>query len=508
MPPEDQKIISTALSLEEARRHLEEIESRLCASEERFRTLVEVISDWIWETDVRGVYTYASPKVKDLLGYTPEEVMGKTSFDFMPPEEAKLIETEFTCILKDGRPFVRLENIKLCKDGRRVLLESSGVPIRNSNGRVQGWHGIDRDITEIKQIVAHQQKLEDIINQNDVLVLVWRMEANKWPVEFISGNVVNILGYTSDDFLSGRVLLSGITHQDNNPRFEEEIAGRLGQGERRWSQEYRLITKSGEVKWFHNNNLVFTDSTSRITKIQAVLYDITERKQIEEERNLISNRIRQAEEREQKKVAGAIHDIAGSMLVGLSSSLILVEEELKHGGVNNAIGKLHQTGRLVKDLVEMMKNVSADIWPPNLEITGLSGSLLALFSQADSYSKIKIFHSVNLPDDWEKNYKRAGIVVYRLVQEALSNAIKYSKAENLEVVVNYDDNKVTLSFSDDGCGFKMYMARSESAGCGLEIMKEQVKSIGGNIRITSELGSGTVIKADFPRCSRGGGDVH
>jgi len=127
-------------------------EEELRASEERFRALTESTSDWVWEVDVDGVYTYASPKVKDLLGYEPEEVIGKTPFDFMPPEEAKRIAEEFRAIVDSQRPFARLENTNLHKDGRLVVLDTSGVPFFDADGRLCGYRGIDRDITEREKL--------------------------------------------------------------------------------------------------------------------------------------------------------------------------------------------------------------------------------------------------------------------------------------------------------------------------------------------------------------------
>ena len=69
----------------------ERAEPLLRQSEDRFRTLVETSPDWIWEVDANCVYTYVSPRVEDLLGYAPEEVLGKTPFDLMPPEEARRV---------------------------------------------------------------------------------------------------------------------------------------------------------------------------------------------------------------------------------------------------------------------------------------------------------------------------------------------------------------------------------------------------------------------------------
>ncbi len=119
-------------------------------SKERFRALTESTSDWIWELDAKGVYTYASPKLKDLLGYQPEEVIGKTPFDLMPPDEAERVGTIFVGIVSSRRSFARVENINLHKDGRRLVLETSGVPFFDKEGNLLGYRGIDRDITERK----------------------------------------------------------------------------------------------------------------------------------------------------------------------------------------------------------------------------------------------------------------------------------------------------------------------------------------------------------------------
>ncbi|MEK7851529.1 MAG: PAS domain S-box protein, partial [Deltaproteobacteria bacterium] len=112
------------------------MEDELRESESRFRNLVETTSDWIWEVDENAVYTYASPQIYHILGYRPEEVIGKTPFDFMSPEEAKRVAGIFGPTVSAKKPITNLENTNLHKDGHQVVLETSGVPVIGIDGKL------------------------------------------------------------------------------------------------------------------------------------------------------------------------------------------------------------------------------------------------------------------------------------------------------------------------------------------------------------------------------------
>ena len=127
-------------------------EELLRDSEERFRGLVETTFDWIWEVDESGLYTYASPKVKELLGYAPEEVVGRTPFELMPAAEAKRVGAIFKEIAAKREPFSALENINCHKDGRQIVLETSAVPVWGPQGTFKGYRGMDRDVTERRRM--------------------------------------------------------------------------------------------------------------------------------------------------------------------------------------------------------------------------------------------------------------------------------------------------------------------------------------------------------------------
>ncbi len=138
-------------------------EEALRESEEKFRALVETTSDFIWEVNADAVYTYISPQVRRILGFEPEEVLGKTPFDLMPPGEAELVAAEFHRCIAARLPITTLENKALRKDGSVVTFETSGVPWTAPDGTFLGYRGIDRDITRRKQVEgALIQKSHDL----------------------------------------------------------------------------------------------------------------------------------------------------------------------------------------------------------------------------------------------------------------------------------------------------------------------------------------------------------
>ncbi len=130
-------------------------------SKERYRNLIETTSDWIWESDSDGRYTYSSPRVKDLLGYLPEEIINKTLMDIVSPQQAKTFRTTFKNLIGNQQPINGLENICLGKTGQIVVLENNAVPIFDDQDNFLGYRGIARDITERKVAMEELKKSRD-----------------------------------------------------------------------------------------------------------------------------------------------------------------------------------------------------------------------------------------------------------------------------------------------------------------------------------------------------------
>ena len=140
-------------------------EEQVRLSEMRFRNLVESTSDWVWEVDENGVYTYASPRVRELLGYEPGEVIGKSPFDFMPQDEVQRVSAAFSSAAAARRPLHALVNTNVHKAGNLVVLETNGVPIFDNDGAFCGYRGIDRDITSRTQTENNIKALNEELSQ-------------------------------------------------------------------------------------------------------------------------------------------------------------------------------------------------------------------------------------------------------------------------------------------------------------------------------------------------------
>lgn len=140
-----------------------ETERAFYDQKEQYRSLVESIDDWLWEVNADSVYTYSSPAVKEILGYTPEEILGKTPFDFMLPDEAQRVGAVFQEIAVQQTPMRRFENRMQHKDGHEVILETNGVPFFDANGTMRGYRGIDHDVTQQRHIEAERANLQQHI---------------------------------------------------------------------------------------------------------------------------------------------------------------------------------------------------------------------------------------------------------------------------------------------------------------------------------------------------------
>ncbi len=248
-------------------------------TEERWRDILFSMADWVWEVDEKGVYTYSSEKGKALLGYSRNEILGKTPFDFMPPEEAKRVGAIFAGIIASKSVIRDLENWNIGKNGERICLLTNGVPILDEKGNLKGYRGVDKDITGRK-------RAEEAI-QNSLRFQQELLDAVPSPIFYKDANLVYIGGNKAFERYIGleREQFIGKTVFDVAPA---DLAKRYDQADRELLKKHGVQIYEGSVVYadgtrhdviFHK--APFSDSKGNVAGLIGAILDISERKRAE-----------------------------------------------------------------------------------------------------------------------------------------------------------------------------------------------------------------------------------
>jgi len=152
-----------------------EAQESLRESESRYRQLVDASHDFVWEIDEQGRFTYTSHKVFDVLGYTPEEMVGRTIFELTPPEEAQRLRALIMPMVAARQSFHDIEGIHTRKDGHPVTVESTGIPLFDDEGAFRGYRGIDHDITVRTQAEKALRESEEQLRQSQKMEAIGRL---------------------------------------------------------------------------------------------------------------------------------------------------------------------------------------------------------------------------------------------------------------------------------------------------------------------------------------------
>lgn len=209
-------------------------------------------------------------------------------------------------------------------------------------------------------------------------------------------------------------------------------------------------------------------------------------------------------ETEKKEISKALHDEIGSSAVMLTALLSLVRASVKSGHKNQALQDLAQLDSQLKESLERMKNIVVSMRPPRLENKGgLGGALRDLLDNISALGHLSYTfdyeesaESVHLSDDVK-------ILLYRIVQEALTNTVKHARAKRVHVALKQAGANIRLTVTDDGVGFRPGRQRSIEH-VGLLAMRDSVELLGGGISIKSAPGKGTRIEVICPRVVYGG----
>ena len=277
-----------------------------------------------------------------------------------------------------------------------------------------------------------------------------------------------------------------------------------------WQGEVKSTTKQGEVVWLEMSIIPYNPSEDK-SELLIIASEITDRKaaQLEIERltkesfeekmsqqKIISSKIIENQEKEQNRIAKDVHDGIGQMLTGLKYNL----ESINIADIDKTAIKIEHLKELTTNIIKGVRTATFNLTPPELsdhgivpaitkltqELGRLTGKEIVFFNKTDFNIRLDSLTEIN---------------IYRIVQEAINNAIKYADSSHILVSLSHSKSMLSLVIDDDGKGFepsKVKKVKNGDGGMGMTFMKERIKYIDGRLFLNSELGKGTRVTLNIP----------
>ncbi len=262
-------------------------EAALRESEEKYRTLFESSPESITLIGLDGLILDCNDATTAISGLRREQIVGRPFMEMgtLNAEDLPQFMDLFTRSLS-GENLPPMQ-IKIVRGGAEARWIEVFPALLRKGDQVSVIQVITRDITERKQAEESLREtserrvaLEQIINQSPAVAFLWRA-AEGWPVEYVSDSVRQF-GYTPQDF--GRLPYASIVHPDDLARVADQVAQYSREGREAFTQEYRIVTRTGEARWTDDRTWIRRDSNGVITHYQGVVLDVTQRKLAEAER--------------------------------------------------------------------------------------------------------------------------------------------------------------------------------------------------------------------------------
>ena len=239
------------------------------------------------------------------------------------------------------------------------------------------------------------------------------------------------------------------------------------------------------------------DPGGQITGAINCFYDITEQKQAEKRMRMFTQEIVAAREEERKRVSTALHHDVGSLAVGISAKLDAIEGDLRSKKPREAMRWIKRTRELLDKSVLCLKALAVELRPPELDVLGPRAALRQYFSQITKRRGARIhFRDTKCSNRVSAN---AATILFRVSQEAVTNAIKHGQAKQVRVELRTSKEKIRLTIRDDGKGFDLSEQKARiSSQLGLRVMEEMATSAGGDFIVDSGRGKGTTVRLNLP----------
>lgn len=497
-------------------------ERTLVESEERFRKVADSAYEWIWEIDKDGLFNYSSSAVEMILGYKPEELVGKLYYYSLYAHDVKEeLKAEHIKIFRKKEAFHGLVNKNIHKNGSEVILRTSGSPVLDSSGKLIGYIGTDQDITQ-------QQKNEENLRQlSDRLLLATKAaKIGIWEFDFATQTAIwDETIYQLFDLVPGQDAdYNEVWRKRVHPKDlieQERIQLQAIAGNGKIDSLYRLILDNGETRYIKVDAIVQRDHSGKPLGFVGTNYDVTTIKMAEEAiRGLnekLEDKVKERTERllktnkELEAFSHSIsHDLRGPLRTIDGWSQILMED---YSNLLDDKGKLYlqrvrngaqQMGLLMDAILKLFRIIRAELLISNVNMSDLAKKIIKdlRMQNPERNVRVKIAEDLNV---------RADVILLNVaLANLLNNAWKFTSKipeATIEFGKKEIDNETIFFVKDNGAGFDMKYATKlfgafqrmhtdkefPGTGIGLATVQRIINRHGGRIWAETEVNQGATF---------------
>lgn len=504
--------------------------------------IVASSDDAIVSKDLNGIITSWNKSAERLFGYTAQEAIGR-HITLIIPHNRLNDEDEILSRIRRGERVDHFETIRVRKDGTTIEVSLTISPILDQDGLVIGASKVARDISERKRVekalrlseererkmtadaLAATAKFRAVFEQTTVFAGIMTKEGVLIEANRIS---LEACGYHADEVLgrpfwetawwrnfpeSQEKIRNAITPCARGIPYRETLMYSWASGAKRMVNFalHPIVDDRGEVLYLHPTGVDITDiklveeryrklSETLDAEVRARTRELEQRnadvlKQSEQLREL-SRRLLRAQDEERRHIARELHDSAGQTLTVLGMSVSHLAEQVAPDD-----GLASQTA-LIQDLVQQLhreiRTASYLLHPPMLDENGLAPALSWYVQGLSERSGLEI--NLEIAKDFGRLPGDIELVVFRLVQECLTNIHRHSGSRTASIGIVRDDDTLKVEVRDQGQGMsreKLTELQSSGSGVGIRGMRERLRHLWGKLNIESG-SAGTVILAEIP----------
>jgi PAS domain S-box-containing protein len=469
-------------------------EESLQRSEERWRSLIENSSDIITILAIDGTIQYESPSVTRILGYQPEELVGKNVFEFIHPHDLPQVMKAFTRTFERGGISKNLEYRFRHQDGSWCVFESIGKTFRDESGELVGVVN-SRDITERKRtkdaLSQQQEILQKIFDHIPVMISFWDAQGR---LKLVNQEWERVIGWTLEEIEKQNLDVVAECYPD--PQYRRRVLALLTSSGGEW-MDFKPRVRDGRVICTSWAAVHLSDGTS-ITIGQ----DITERKRADERLKSSNEKLRalaahlqSVREEESISIAREIHDELGGALTGLKMDLSWLARRLPETLDEAVRQHLKSMSDYIDETIQKVRNISTGLRPSVLDDLGLAAAIEWQTREFQNRTEIKC-EMISLQEEVALSPEKS-TAVFRIFQEILTNIARHARATLVQISMKQDDGDLLLKVSDNGLG----IAESDitdTTSLGILGMRERTVVFGGEVEINGEAGRGTTVMVRIP----------